>query len=575
MRVKRAFSSAIRPVKEKVYFFIPYNESIISLFKQHKLRWSPEYRAWYLDLNYFSSVENFIESNSQILNLYPEEEIIYLTQYLKDYYHKLNNVIELSRKADTNFPVPAPQGLSYYPYQRAGVEFLVRKKNVLLADSMGLGKSIQTAGYFNWLLKQKIYPKALVICPASVKYNWLKELNKWLIEPLKIEVVEGKNGFTQETAVHIYILNYDILKDKHFYNLNCIVLDEAHYIKNPEAQRTKEVVRICRSNPHAKIIALTGTPMLNRPVELFPILNLLYPERFNDFFKFAFRYCAAHRKEIPTKQGIKKVWDFSGASNVEELGRILRSTVMLRREKKDVLRELPDKIRTVVPVKQTVSNSFLSLEERTKNAINQIQEINKKIKQIKKENNKELLQQLKAEKLRIRSVALPLINEYRRMAFEEKKDVIVQFLEDTLNNEKVVVFTHHRDVANFFGKTFYHLNPPVLTGETSARDRQAMVEYFQSGKSPLFIATIMAAAEGITLTEASTVVFAEYEWTPAKMLQAEDRLHRIGQKNTVNSYWFALVNSIDEMFINKIVEKLEIQKSVMMDNESEEIFMMV
>ncbi len=102
-----------------------------------------------------------------------------------------------------------------------------------------------------------------------------------------------------------------------------------------------------------------------------------------------------------------------------------------------------------------------------------------------------------------------------------------------------------------------------------------MVEYFQSGKSPLFIATIMAAAEGITLTEASTVVFAEYEWTPAKMLQAEDRLHRIGQRNTVNSYWFALVNSIDEMFINKIVEKLEIQKSVMMDNESEEIFMMV
>lgn len=575
--VKSLPGKSIRVVNNYVLFYSIYDESLISAFKEAKLKWDRDRRVWYADLHDFQSARDFLDKLSGVLSYFPQEEILYAAYFINSFYSKLSNVIELSRKEDSNFPVPVPEGLSLYPYQRAGVEFMVSKQNVLLADSMGLGKSIQVIGYLNYQSRQtgKI-PQSLIICPSSVKYNWLKELNKWSINSLNIEVLEGKNGFEQNPEVNIYICNYDILQGKEFKNLDCIVLDEAHYIKNQQALRTKEVQRICKSNPQAKIIALTGTPMLNRPAELFPILNLLLPYKFDNFFEFAHKYCAAHKKQIHTREGIKEFWDFSGASNTEELGRFLRATIMLRREKSQVLKELPEKIRTVIPVKKKTGKVFLDLEERAKGMIGKIKEINQKIKEAKKNGDKDLLNKLKLEKTHVRSVAFTVMNEYRRYAFEEKKDIIIDFLNDTLESEPVIVFVHHRDVAKFFKDTFRHYNPLVITGETPAVERAKLVETFQTkDEYPLFIATILAAAEGITLTKASTVMFAEYEWTPAKMLQAEGRAHRIGQKNTVNSYWFALQGSVDEYFINKIIEKLQIEHEIMQDIEEEEIFMAV
>ncbi len=565
----------IRVVNNYVFFYSVYDETLISVYKSLGFRWEPQKKVWYADLAEFANIQHFLDSVASVFAYFPQDEVVYATEMIKSFYSKFNRKVEESRNPYSNFPVPVPEGLSLYPYQQAGVEFIVNKKHVLLADEMGLGKTIQVIGYLNCLLKEGKIFKCLIICPSSVKYNWQKELSRWLIKPLSIEVLESKNGFVQNPEIDVYICNYDILQGKDFYNLNIIVFDEAHYIKNQQAIRTREAVRICRANPDAKIIALTGTPMLNRPAELYPILNLLLPERFNNFFRFAYKYCAAHKKEVHTKDGPKKFWDFSGASNTEELGRLLRATVMLRREKSQVLQQLPDKIRTVIPVKKQSTKVFFEFEEKTKKVLDRIKEINNQIKKARKENNKELLQRLKLEKTEVRSVALPLINEYRRAAFEEKKDIILDFLSDTLENEPVILFVHHREVAKEFAEYFRELKPAVITGETSAHNRAKEVERFQSGETPLFIATILAAAEGITLTQASTVVFAEYEWTPAKMLQAEGRAHRIGQKNTVNSYWFALVGSIDEMFINKIIEKLEITQKIMQDEDAEEIFMAI
>lgn len=574
MKLTSLPGKAIRVLDSYVFFYSVYDENLVSTFRAADLRWDKNRRAWYADLNNFKNTEDFLNSLSGVLSFFPREETLYALHLINAYFSKLSNIIELSRSYDSNFPVPLPQGLELYPYQKAGVEFLVKRKNVLLADSMGLGKTIQVIGYMNCQIKSARAVKSLIICPSSVKYNWQKELKKWLIENLNIEVVEGKNGFKQNPQVDIYICNYDILQDKEFRNLDCIVLDEAHYIKNPQSIRTKQVQRICKSNPGAKIIALTGTPLLNRPVELFPVLNLLLPEKFDNFFRFAIRYCAAHKKQIHTKEGVREFWDMSGASRTEELGRLLRATVMLRREKAHVLKDLPDKIRTVIPVRKSYGKVFVQLENETRSMIEKIREINRKIQKAKKDGDTALLNALKVEKSEVRSVALPLINEYRRMAFEEKKEMIVDFLSDTLESEPVVVFVHHRDVARFFENTFRHLKPSVITGEKNASERALEIERFQSG-GLLFIATIPAAAEGITLTRASTVVFAEYEWTPAKMLQAEGRCHRIGQKNTVNSYWFALSESIDEMFINRIIEKLQIEQEIMQDTETEEIFMAI
>lgn len=566
----------IRLVNNRLYFYIDYDPDIIAVFKSNGLRWDPSYRAWYAEIDGCLNPQDVYSQLNEVFSIYPDEEKLYALKLMEVYFKKLNNVIEFSRNSSSSFPVPLPEGLKLFPYQRAGVEFLAAKRNVLLADQMGLGKTIQVIGYLNCMLKENKMPSVLIVCPASVKYNWEKELKKWLISPLTIEVLEGKNGFEQNPQINIYISNYDILKDKDFTNLNIIVLDEAHYIKNEQAQRTKEVQRICKANPHAKIIALTGTPMLNRPRELFPILKILEPSRFNNFFKFALRYCEAHKKKIHTRNGTREFWNFDGASNTEELGRLLRATVMLRREKTDVLKELPDKIRTVIPVKKTLAGRIVSLESETKRIVERIKEINRNIQKARKQSDIALLNQLRVEKTEIRSVALPLINEYRRLAFEEKKDSIVSFLEDVLQNEKIVLFVHHLEVADFFRKTFQNINPCVITGQSSAKERQMMIDTFnKSPEHPLFIATTLAASEGITLTASSTVVFAEYEWTPAKMLQAEDRCHRIGQKKTVNSYWFTLPDSIDEMFINKIIEKLEIGQSIMQDKTVEEIFMAV
>ena len=566
----------IRIINKRIYFYTNYDPAIINMFKQNKLKWDPSYRAWYDELENYLNADDVCLKLNEVFSIYPEDEKRYSIKFMEACFKELSNIIELSRSSVSDFPVPLPEGLKLFSYQKAGVEFLVSRKNVLLADQMGLGKTIQIIGYLNFIINTGKIPSVLIVCPASVKYNWEKELKKWLIAPLSIEVLEGKNGFEQNPQINVYISNYDILKDKNFTNLNIIVLDEAHYIKNEQAQRTKEVQRICKANPKAKIIALTGTPMLNRPRELFPILKILEPSRFNNFFRFAITYCGAYKKSIHTKEGKKEFWDFNGASNTEELGRLLRATVMLRREKTEVLRELPDKIRTVIPIKKPITGRIVNIENETQKIVEKIKEINKKIYQAKKKNNNELLNQLRIEKTEIRSVALPLINEYRRLAFEEKKDSIVSFLDDVLPDEKIVLFVHHLEVADFFKNTFSHLNPCIITGQTPPQQRQIMIDSFNRDKNhPLFIATILAAAEGITLTASSTVVFAEYEWTPAKMLQAEDRCHRIGQKKTVNSYWFTLQNSIDEMFINKIIEKLEIGQSIMQDKTAEEIFMAV
>ncbi|MEM3793985.1 MAG: DEAD/DEAH box helicase [Candidatus Bathyarchaeia archaeon] len=567
-------AGVIRVINDRAYFYSHYDESLISVFKEAGLRWDPVRRAWFFDLVRLSSAEEFRERLASVFERYPADEVTLALYGVRQYLEGRARIIELSRKEHSDFDVPVPSGLSLYPYQKAGVEFLVSRRNVLLADSMGLGKTVQVIGFLNWVYRTagRIL-RTLVICPSSVKYNWQKEISRWSVADPRVLVLEGRNGTAGEAD--IWICNYDILQGKRFPDLDCIVLDEAHYIKNLDAIRTKEVRRICSENPHAKIIALTGTPMLNRPVELFPILNLLLPERFSNFFSFAMRYCAAHRKQIQTREGVREFWDFSGASNTEELGRILRATVMLRRERSQVLKDLPERIRTVIPVRKKTGRAFLSLEERAEQVIERIREINAEIRKARKAGDLVLLRKLGLQRMEMRSVALPVINEYRRAAFEEKKDIICEFVEDVLESEPVLLFVHHRDAVSFFTERFSHFTPLTVTGETPAMERAKRVEAFQNGYSPLFIATILAAGEGITLTRASTVVFAEYEWTPAKMIQAESRAHRMGQKNTVMSYWFALEGSIDQMFIAKILEKLDVEQRIIQDEDPEEIFLAV
>lgn len=250
-----------------------------------------------------------------------------------------------SRATNANVEVPAPKGREYLPFQKAGIAFALDRPATLIADEMGLGKTIQAIGVMNATGADNI----LVICPASLRLNWRNELKRWLVKrELGIGIATGKSFPADE----IVVINYDILA-KHRTALRArdwdvVVYDEVHYCKNQKTQRTKEALGYADKKgvvevppiPAKRRLLLTGTPILNRPVELWPLLQAMDPQTWRSFFGFAQRYCAA------TNNG--HGWDFSGASNLDDLQRRLRQTIMVRRLKADVLKELPAKRRQLI-----------------------------------------------------------------------------------------------------------------------------------------------------------------------------------------------------------------------------------
>src|SRR4030067_3597432 len=228
-----------------------------------------------------------------------------------------------------------------FPFQQEGLGFLVEKNGrALIADEMGLGKTIQALSYLE--LHPEIAP-ILIICPASLKMNWKKEIEECLSQKKKIHIVEGTKEYDFPKA-NIYICNYDIVSQQceSLIDLNpeLIILDECHFIKSRKAKRTIGVQTL--SKKIKKIIALTGTPVINRPSELFTILGIINPSLFPNFFHYGTRYCGMKK----TKYG----WDYSKATNSEELHEILSSSCMIRRKKTEVFPDLPSKIQTFIPL---------------------------------------------------------------------------------------------------------------------------------------------------------------------------------------------------------------------------------
>jgi SWI/SNF-related matrix-associated actin-dependent regulator of chromatin subfamily A-like protein 1 len=243
--------------------------------------------------------------------------------------------------------VPCPEGLAYFPYQLEGIAFARSRTGTLLADEQGVGKTIETIGLINALGDD--LPYILIVCPATMRLVWRTELERWLFKRLSIGVV-GTDSVPVEllSRVNILIINYDrlwktrdLILDR---NWDLVILDEVHLIKNPDTYRSRVVGQL----QAVRRLALSGTPMPNRPIELYPILSWLDPSRWpaEGKFKFALRYCAARSTTFG--------WDMNGSSHTEELGNVLRSTVMIRRTKAEVLPQLPPKFRRVVELEPGV-----------------------------------------------------------------------------------------------------------------------------------------------------------------------------------------------------------------------------
>ncbi len=457
--------------------------------------------------------------------------------------------VEASKATDANVDIPVPHGLAYLPYQKAGIAYALDRKNVLIGDQMGLGKTIQAIGVINADVSIK---NVLIVCPASLKLNWERETVKWLARPLSTSIANGAFKGTD-----VVIVNYEQL-GKHRAAIDArqwdlLISDECHYVKNPKAQRTALLLGKWDKDPSKCVepiqarrrVFLSGTPMINRPIELWPILHSIDPWGLGkNKMAFAQRYCDAHNNGYG--------WDFTGASNLGELQIKLRASVMVRRLKDDVLKELPAKRRQVIPF-QPQDAATRALIER-ENAIGRGVEAARKA--LEASTNPADYERAVAMLEEAQKVAFTEMAAVRRDVAIAKLPQVIEHVGDTLENvDKLIVFAHHLDVLKALKDAFGNA-AVVLTGETPLPARQAAVDAFQTNPAiKVFVASIKAAGVGITLTAASTVLFAELDWTPGGMSQAEDRAHRIGQLNSVLVQHLVLDGSFDQRMAETIVEK--------------------
>ena len=411
-------------------------------------------------------------------------------------------------------PIPCPIGQEYLPYQVEGIEFAKSRNAVLFGDEPGLGKTVQAIG---WLNCHPEVETLLVVCPASLKVNWRRELDKWLIDP----------------CMEIVIINYDVLhKLDMTRRWDAVIFDEAHAVKNRKAKRSK----LCKQIQASAKLALTGTPFLNRPIELWSLLNLLVPELWpaSSFMKYAYRYCGAYQG----KWGM--VMD--GATHLDELRQHL-SYLMVRRLKADVLKQLPPKRRQIIELPKEGLSA--SLRARLAEASKRIEGIEDTYATDARRLEGEL------------SVAWQDMAALRHEVGLAKVPGCLELIRDAVESSgKVIVFAHHRDVIAALGEALMEYAPAIVHGGVPVPARQGEVDRFQrDGKCRVFIGQIQAAGVGHTLTASSHVIFVELDWTPGMVSQAEDRAHRIGQKDSVLIQHVVMEGGFDARMVKALVRK--------------------
>jgi len=426
-----------------------------------------------------------------------------------------------------------------YPFQEDGIRFIEsRKGRVLLAYDMGLGKTATTIAWLQW--HRELRP-VIVICPSTIKWNWRLEWQKWTGKQ-SIQILSGRTPYGIDSD--IIIINYDILKDwvgvLRAISPRVVVADESHMCRDPQALRTKAFKRLTHGVPH--VLALTGTPVVNRPIEIFPTLQILDSTRWGSRFRYAQDYCAARHNGFG--------WDFSGTSNSKKLHSVLTESVMLRRTKAEVLKDLPDKTYSTVPLEVDNRQEYEDVRDGTVNWIKSAD----------------------GHERNYRMEALAKIEALKQVAVRGKMKQCVEWISEFLDSgEKLVVFCLHRFVIDELMRQFKDMAVRV-DGSVVGEQRQWAVDRFQSDPDcRVFVGQIKAAGVGITLTAASNVVFIEYPWSPSDAEQCADRCHRIGQKNSVTVWNLVAVDTIEESIIKLLASKQQVVDAVVEGKVSEEL----
>ncbi len=474
------------------------------------------YIEFSLSLNNIVKLWQLQEDKKILLN----KKILYIINlYINNVNHDKENCI-LSFDNYNKIPMP---------FQHTGILFGLLNKKILIADEMGLGKTIQALGI---LIKSQSFP-AIIVCPKSLKYKWASECS--FIEGKTFEVVDNKTNFNNIDK-DIYIINYenvkkyiDIIDSKK--EIKALIFDESHYLKNSKTKRSKSCMQLTQNKDY--IIELSGSPVLNRPNELInqiEIINRL--EEFGGYQNFIDKYCI-NEKEM-RMQKYRKQKDYYNetliekeeAPNYEELAEKLRSSFYIRREKKEILKDLPPKFRTIIPVEINNKMEYKSL-----------------LKDYKEEND------LKRKK--------NLLEKLKQIACKGKFDSITERINSHIENkEKVIVFAYHKKMQEDLLREFP--NALKIVSEQSEFERNKNAERFQEEDDKyIIICSISVAYYGFDLYKASQVLFAEMDWVPLINIQAEDRAHRIGQKDSVNVWYMVAKDTIEEQIVKVNKEKME------------------
>jgi SWI/SNF-related matrix-associated actin-dependent regulator 1 of chromatin subfamily A len=449
---------------------------------------------------------------------------------------KLNRIIDYT-KYETRPPMD---------HQKVAIEKLLANDKFILADDMGLGKTTSAV----IASMESGAKKVLIVCPASLKINWQREIGQYTDR--KVLIVEGRKW---GSTFDYYIINYDILKNYHTtdksedsddYKLlvnekfDLAIVDEAHYISNATANRTRLLNDVLETIP--KVWLLTGTPMTSRPINYFNLLKIVESPLTLNWQSYVRRYCAGYQFRV----GQRKVWNTSGASNLDEL-RERTKNIVLRRMKTDIL-DLPEKIVTPVFVELNSKMYDEELEEFTR------------ISNDKK--NDETI-----------TVTLNRLMKIRQLIAYEKIPYTCEIIDRCLEQgKKVIVLTNFTMSLDMLHEKYKKVSV-TLDGRMAKDKRQENVDRFQTdSKIKVFIGNIKAAGVGITLTAAEVVIMNDLSFVPADHSQGEDRAYRYGQKNSVLVYYPVFENTVEKIIYNILQKKKGVIDQVMGDGEYSESF---
>lgn len=424
-------------------------------------------------------------------------------------------------------------------HQKEAVQKLVENKKFILADDMGLGKTTSTI----IAALEAGAKKILIICPATLKINWKREIENYSDRP--IFIAEGKQFSTEHDFV---IINYDIIKNFHdpkkkdesqilTSNFDLVIIDEAHYIKNAQAQRTKLINDIVKKVD--RLWLLTGTPMTSRPIDYYNLLSLIDSPVAKNWMAYVIRYCQGYQFKV----GPRKVWNVMGASNLEEL-RDRTVGLTLRRLKEDVL-DLPDKI--ITPV-------YLRLKS------NEYEEVMGEYYNWYEKN---------PEESKSLTVQFTKLTKVRQIIADEKIAQTIELAENIIEQgKKAIIFCNFTNSLNKICEHFGKIAVKV-DGSMSKPERQNSVDGFQENeKIRVFVGNIKAAGVGLTLTAGEAVIMNDLSFLPSDHAQAEDRAYRYGQKNNVLVYYPIFENTIEGVIYDILANKKQVISTVLGDNQN-------